>query len=417
MEVYKENVQVYAATYDDIKAFSVPAGDEPDEPEVPAEPVVATVAEFIAAPVSTDVWYQLTGTITKIENGDYGNIRIADETGEVYIYGLTATKVGSNDKSFASLGLKVNDVVTLVTLRGEYNGEPQGGGNTNPAYYISHIEGEEPEPPQHPVPTKATIAEVLAAEVNPDVWYEVTGTIDSLYNTTFGNFYLTDGTDRILVYGLTKEWVAGGSNDKSFSTLGLKEGDILTLAGTRDEYNGEVQIGGTAYYISHEPGEAPAPENPVIEGTAGDGNYNSSIDLTQPSAEGGQNSSSSVFIIDGKEYPAMKIGASKSFGAYSFNLGKTGSCVLTMYAIAWNNGETNVLVKIAGGGTINGAEQVELACAANAGLASNSPFTITFGDKDFYTMNIEGATENTVITVTTEGMQDNRAGFTGVNVK
>lgn len=88
-----------------------------------------------------------------------------------------------------------------------------------------------------------------------------------------------------------------------------------------------------------------------------------------------------------------------------------------MYAVAWKNGETNVLVKISGGGTINGAEQVELACAANAGLTSNSPFTITFGDKDFYTMNIEGATENTVITVTTEGMQDNRAGFTGVNVK
>lgn len=32
-------------------------------------------------------------------------------------------------------------------------------------------------------------------------------------------------------------------------------------------------------------------------------------------------------------------------------------------------------------------------------------------------MSIEGATENTVITVTTEGMQDNRIGFTGVNVK
>lgn len=304
VEVFYDDIQMYAATYDDIKAFSVPAGDEPEEPVEPGEPVAVTIAEFLAAPVSADTWYQLTGTITRIEKEEYGNIYIEDETDEVYIYGLTATKVEKNDKSFASLGLKVNDIVTLVTLRGEHNGTPQGGGNTNPAYYISHEEGE-----------------------------------------------------------------------------------------------------------------APAPENPVIEGTAGDGNYTSSIDLTQPSAEGGQNSSSSVFIIDGKEYPAMKIGASKSFGAYSFNLGKTGSCVLTMYAIAWNKGETNVLVKISGGGTINGAEQVELACAANAGLANSSPFTITFGDKDFYTMNIEGATENTVITVTTEGMQDNRAGFTGVNVK
>lgn len=413
VEVYYENVQVYAATYDDIKAFSVPAGDEPDEPEVPAEPVVATVAEFIAAPVSTDVWYQLTGKIVSIANPTYGNITIEDETGDVYIYGLTATKVESNDQSFSSLGLEVNDVVTLVTLRGEHNGEPQGGGQT-PAYYVTHEDGEAP---QHPVPTKATVAEVLAAEVNPDVWYEVTGTISDIENTTYGNFVITDETGSIDVYGLTKEWVAGGNNDKSFSQLGLKEGDILTLAGTRDEYNGEPQINGTAYYISHEPGEAPAPENPVIEGTAGDGVYTSSIDLTQNISSDLKNYAS-TFVVGGTEYPAVKIGASKSAGSYSFNLGKAGSSTLSMYAVAWTGKQTNVLVKISGGGTINGASQVELACVPNTGLSGGgNKYTITFGDKDFYTMNIEGATENTVITVTTEGMQDNRAGFTGVNVK
>lgn len=413
VEVYYENVQVYAATYDDIKAFSVPAGDEPDEPEVPAEPVVATVAEFIAAPVSTDVWYQLTGKIVSIANPTYGNITIEDETGDVYIYGLTATKVESNDQSFSSLGLEVNDVVTLVTLRGEHNGEPQGGGQT-PAYYVTHEDGEAP---QHPVPTKATVAEVLAAEVNPDVWYEVTGTISDIENTTYGNFVITDETGSIDVYGLTKEWVAGGNNDKSFSQLGLKEGDILTLAGTRDEYNGEPQINGTAYYISHEPGEAPAPENPVIEGTAGDGVYTSSIDLTQNISSDLKNYVS-TFVVGGTEYPAVKIGASKSAGSYSFNLGKAGSSTLSMYAVAWTGKQTNVLVKISGGGTINGASQVELACVPNTGLSGGgNKYTITFGDKDFYTMNIEGATENTVITVTTEGMQDNRAGFTGVNVK
>lgn len=413
VEVYSENVQVYAATYDDIKAFSVPAGDEPDEPEVPAEPVVATVAEFIAAPVSTDVWYQLTGKIVSIANPTYGNITIEDETGDVYIYGLTATKVESNDQSFSSLGLEVNDVVTLVTLRGEHDGEPQGGGQT-PAYYVTHEDGEAP---QHPVPTKATVAEVLAAEVNPDVWYEVTGTISDIENTTYGNFVITDETGSIDVYGLTKEWVAGGNNDKSFSQLGLKEGDILTLAGTRDEYNGEPQINGTAYYISHEPGEAPAPENPVIEGTAGDGVYTSSIDLTQNISSDLKNYASK-FVVGGTEYPAVKIGASKSAGSYSFNLGKAGSSTLSMYAVAWNGAQTNVLVKISGGGTVNGVEQVELALTANSGLAGNSnTYTIEFGDSDFYTMSIEGATENTVITVTTDGMQGNRIGFTGVNVK
>lgn len=304
VEVFYDDIQMYAATYDDIKAFSVPAGDEPEEPVEPGEPVAVTIAEFLAAPVSADTWYQLTGTITRIEKEEYGNIYIEDETDEVYIYGLTATKVEKNDKSFASLGLKVNDIVTLVTLRGEHNGTPQGGGNTNPAYYISHEEGE-----------------------------------------------------------------------------------------------------------------APAPENPVIEGTAGDGVYTSSIDLTQNISSDLKNYAS-TFVVGGTEYHAVKIGASKSAGSYSFNLGKAGSSTLSMYAVAWNGAQTNVLVKISGGGTINGVEQVELALTANSGLSgSSNTYTIEFGDSDFYTMSIEGATENTVITVTTEGMQDNRIGFTGVNVK
>lgn len=419
VEVYYENVQVYAATYDDIKAFSVPAGDEPDEPEVPAEPVVATVAEFLAAPVSTDVWYQLTGKIVSIANPTYGNITIEDETGDVYIYGLTATKVESNDQSFSSLGLEVNDVVTLVTLRGEHKGEPQGGGSTNPAYYITHVEGEEPEPPQHPVPTKATVAEVLAAEVNPDVWYEVTGTISDIENTTYGNFVITDETGSIDVYGLTKEWVAGGNNDKSFSQLGLKEGDILTLAGTRDEYNGEPQINGTAYYISHEPGEAPAPENPVIEGAAGDGNYTSNIDLTQPSAvSADQKWSNHKFEINGTQYDGIKLGTSDVAGTYTFALGKSGNSTLTMYASAWKGKAANVTVKILGGGTINGSEVVELACQANEKLTGNSPYKdFSFGPNDFYTLTIENATAETMIVVTTEGQSGKRMAFLGVNVK
>ena len=70
--------------------------------------------------------------------------------------------------------------------------------------------------------------------------------------------------------GLTKTKV--DKNDNSFSSIGLSEGDIVTLVGTRDEYGGEAQVGGPAYYISHEEGELP--ETPVlITGTEGDGIY------------------------------------------------------------------------------------------------------------------------------------------------
>ena len=95
---------------------------------------------------------------------------------------------------------------------------------------------------------KLTVAEFLAKEVG-NVYYELTGTISNISSTEFGNFDLTDDTGTVYVYGLTA--TKATSNDKSFSSLGLREGDVLTLVGTRAEYKGTAQVGGPAYYISH----------------------------------------------------------------------------------------------------------------------------------------------------------------------
>ena len=260
----------------------------------------------------------------------------------------------------------------------------------------------------------ATIAEFLAAQPGDGVWYQLTGEVYDIYNTSFGNFWIRDDAgNQVRVYGLTS--TKQESNDHSFESIGLSEGDIVTIATLRAEHNGEAQAGGTppAYYISHEEGELP--ETPVlITGTEGDGIYTSSVDLTQPSVNSNDEKWNNYeFTIGGEDYPAIKIGTSSVPGAYSFNLGKSGSCTLTMYAIAWNGKKTHAKVEISGGGTINGMSYVELDCQANSGLAgSDTTLPITFGTKDFYTMSIEDATESTVITVTTE-----RIGFTGVNVK
>lgn len=386
-------------------------GDEPEELKE------VSIEEFLDAEPGDGIWYQLTGEITDIASDVYGNITIKDETGSVYIYGLTATKqTGGNDKSFGSLGLETGDIVTLATLRGEFGGEPQGGGSQNPAYYISHEEGQGGgDEPDDPTVKEVTIEEFIAAEVSDNVWYQLTGTILSIDNDYYGNITIQDETGSVYVYGLTKTKV--DKNDNSFSSIGLSEGDIVTLVGTRDEHNAEAQVGGPAYYISHEEGELP--DDPaLIEGTAGDGVYEGNIDLSQPSAVSTDDKCvASTFVIDGEEYIGMKLGTSKAAGSYSFNLGMTGSATLTMYAVAWNNNKTHAKVKISGGGTINGFSEVELDCQTNAGFSNNEPFTIEFGSNDFYTMNIEGATSSTVITVTTEGMSKTRVGFLGVNVK
>lgn len=108
----------------------------------PAGPKVVTVAQFLAASVSTDQWYQLTGTVSNITNTTYGDFDLVDATGTVYVYGLCKQKVASNDKSFASLGIQEGDNITICTLRSEHLGNPQAGG-TPPAYLVS-INGATP---------------------------------------------------------------------------------------------------------------------------------------------------------------------------------------------------------------------------------------------------------------------------------
>lgn len=95
-----------------------------------------TVADFLAKDVDANTYYELTGTISNISDTEYGNFDLVDETGSVYVYGLTASKVASNDKSFSTLGLREGDILTLYGTRAAYKGDPQVGG---PAYYISHV--------------------------------------------------------------------------------------------------------------------------------------------------------------------------------------------------------------------------------------------------------------------------------------
>lgn len=194
-----------------------------------------SVADFLAAPEGTAL-YKLTGKVANLQAGDYGNFDLVDATGKVYVYGLTATQVEKNDKSFPTLGIKEGDIVTLIGTRTSYKDTPQVGG---PAYYVSHV--------GH---TESTVADFLAQSVAADKWYKLSGTVTNLQTGDYGNFDLVDETGSVYVYGLTVAPVA--KNDKSFPTLGIKEGDKVTLVGTRAEHKGTAQVGGPAYYISHE---------------------------------------------------------------------------------------------------------------------------------------------------------------------
>ena len=102
-------------------------GDTPPTPPAEEKTVSSTVADFISAPESTNVWYELTGTISNLKDADlYGNFDLTDATASVYVYGLLSAK-GGQKKQFQELvtqyGLKDGSKITLRGNRGSYNGK------------------------------------------------------------------------------------------------------------------------------------------------------------------------------------------------------------------------------------------------------------------------------------------------------
>ena len=82
----------------------------------------------------------------------------------------------------------------------------------------------------------ASCAEVLAG---PDSkTYQVTGVVTSIANTTYGNWYINDGTGEVYVYGTLD---AKGA-EKNFSSLGIEVGDQVTIQGPKTTYNGTVEL-------------------------------------------------------------------------------------------------------------------------------------------------------------------------------
>ena len=241
-------------------------------------------------------------------------------------------------------------------------------------------------------PQAITVKEFLALSVGTTE-YQLTGVIEGTYNTTYGNFYLNDGTGKVLVYGLTATKVT--SNDKSFASLGLKDGDTLTLIGTRADYNGTAQVGGPAYYVSHIP-PAAAPEincvNNVITITTTEQNATIyyTLDGETPTTasfvyaepielkEGDEYVVNAIVVAEGKTTspvasrlckwvdPNASVGTPSSVACYTLstasvtgsNNSYAGNCDVTQNGIKWNfNGNTQVNPWRLGGKSITNVDR------------------------------------------------------------
>ena len=84
--------------------------------------------------------------------------------------------------------------------------------------------------------SNATCAEIIAG---PDSkTYRATGTVKSIVNTTYGNWYLQDETGEVYIYGT----LDAKGQTKNFLSLGLEVGDEVTVEGPKTTYNGTVEL-------------------------------------------------------------------------------------------------------------------------------------------------------------------------------
>ncbi len=114
-----------------------------------------------------------------------------------------------------------------------------------PSYAVTHI----------------SIAEFIErAEENTT--YRLCGVVSNIVNMTYGNFTLEDETGSIYVYGL----LTSTGQSKQFASMGIVEGDTLTMQGSYKLYRGTHEVV-DGRYISHVSPAEEDVEKPEIDYT------------------------------------------------------------------------------------------------------------------------------------------------------
>ncbi len=189
----------------DIGGGDTPVDPDPEEPDVPVIPDVdnMSISDAIALGVSmahntyTEQKYYVTGVITEVYNTQYGNMKIADDAGNILtIYG---TFSADGELRYDALEVKpvAGDTVTIYGPVGQYNGTAQ----IKNGWIVDHVKGEGVEPAPELSVEDAPVAGVaykfgmVQGNVSADAVYYLTGEMSGFYMAT-----TTSATSAVDVY-------------------------------------------------------------------------------------------------------------------------------------------------------------------------------------------------------------------------
>lgn len=193
---------------------------------------------------------KLVKSLLKVESIDPEDATIPLEGGEVTVHlsskgNGVSVEIPEAAKSWLSISNITGGSTPTVTFRAGAN----AGGDRSAEVTFKTKSGSQESAVTATIKQTGSIVDVNCTEFleadEDATLYRITAVIQSVANDLFGNVYLRDWTDEeVYVYGI------GARGD--FQTLGLKEGDIVTLVGKRGSYNGNPQMK-EAQYESHIP--------------------------------------------------------------------------------------------------------------------------------------------------------------------
>ena len=229
----------------------------------------------VLSPTTANIGDTITVTVTP--SGDY-------IVGSVKVYN------GSDAKNYSSLG-----TVLAETAPGVY---------TFTADLLNNIEVVFSAGPA--VISTKSITELSKLTSKDNTVVEVVGLVYGTYNTQYGNLYLVDleNGNKILVYGLANAdaltmtdsgegyFTGEFSNNKSFASLNVKDGDVIKVNAIVAVYNNAVQL--NAVFVEKldtwESGDfevtANATDNGTVVPSVETAKYGETVTLTLTPAEG-----------------------------------------------------------------------------------------------------------------------------------
>ena len=250
---------------EDVPApYDIPEnGDTPDKPVVEIKEITCAQAMELCNALedgaTSEETYSITGYITDVfETVSRGqqSFWLSDQNDGQKMVQAYWANLPEGVESFTK-GSKVT--ITGKLLKFVKNGEvitevknadveilEQGGGST-PGGDVKHI----------------SVSEFLSKK-DTNTTYELTGVVKNIQNTTYGNFDLVEGDAQIYIYGLLDK----DGNAKNFASLGISEGDEVTLTGVYSEFNDSPQIK-NAQFVSVKKGQGGG-ENPGGDNPGGD---------------------------------------------------------------------------------------------------------------------------------------------------